>query len=571
MSPLQVIAHYRITAKLGQGGMGEVWHAVDTKLNRDVAIKILPEALAHNPERIARFIREAHILAALNHPNIAAIYGVEERALVMELIPGPTLEDRIAQGPIREEEAIKIARQICDALEYAHERGIVHRDLKPANIKITPEGRVKVLDFGLAKAISEGVHANPLSSPTITMHATTAGVIMGTAAYMAPEQARGQNVDQRADIWALGVLMAEMLTGKLLFAGPTISDTLASILKNEPDLSAIPTRLRSVLMRCLRKDTRERWQSISDVRFVLEEPSPTDVPAREVLSTIWPFAALAAVLAVALAIVSVLYWRGLRPTDKPLTRLIVDLGPDAALTRHLVAAISPDGRRLVFPVRGPDGKQRLATRLFDQAQATLLPGTEDGGNPFFSPDGKWIGFSTNAQLERVSVQGGAPSKLSNVSSISLGASWGYNGNIFMTPATLLPLSIVPEGGGAPKPLTKLGQAEITHRWPQALPGGEAALFTASSVGGHFDDANIEAVTLKNQQIKILVRGGYYGRYLPSGHLVYIRQGVLYGVSFDLERLDVHGAAVPLIADMASDPNTGNGRFDFSALRRNVKS
>src|SRR6266481_405608 len=265
-APEQTIAHYRITTKLGEGGMGAVWRATDTKLGRDVAIKILPDSFAADPDRLARFTREAQVLASLNHPNIAAIYGVEERALVLELVEGPTLAERIAQGPIPLDEALPIARQIAEALEYAHEKGIIHRDLKPANIKVTPEGRVKVLDFGLAKALTNGAAPanDPAASPTLTMRATMAGVILGTAAYMSPEQARGQNVDRRADIWAFGVVLYEMLTGKQLFHGGTIADILASVLKVEPDLEQAPAKMRPLLRSCLQKDPRRRLQAVGD-------------------------------------------------------------------------------------------------------------------------------------------------------------------------------------------------------------------------------------------------------------------------------------------------------------------
>jgi serine/threonine-protein kinase len=268
--------------------MGEVWRATDTKLNREVAIKILPDAFAEDADRMARFSREAQVLASLNHPHIAALYGLEERALVMELVPGPTLAERIAQGPIPLEEALPIARQIADALDYAHERGVVHRDLKPANIKITPEGAVKVLDFGLAKVAEPAAGASDaVNSPTLTMRATVAGVILGTAAYMAPEQARGAAVDKRADIWAFGVVLYEMLTGKSLFAGPTLSDTLAAVLKTEPDVSALPAQVRPAIERCLRKDPRRRWRDMGDVRMALEEaltaPAAVAPPRRSVL------------------------------------------------------------------------------------------------------------------------------------------------------------------------------------------------------------------------------------------------------------------------------------------------
>src|SRR5215813_11119333 len=288
MGPQSSIAHFRITAKLGEGGMGVVYRATDTKLSRDVAIKVLPETFAHDSGRMTRFQREAQVLASLNHPNIAAIYGVEERALVMELVEGPTLAERIARGAMAIEDALPIARQIAEALEYAHERGIVHRDLKPANIKVTAEGCVKVLDFGLAKAMSNDPEPPDSMSPTVTMRDTLAGAIMGTAAYMSPEQARGQPVDRRADIWAFGVVLYEMLAGRPLFARKTISDTLASVLKTEPDLAAVPAQVRPVVERCLRKDPRQRWRDIGDVRVALEQGVST-APVAESRRTVLPW------------------------------------------------------------------------------------------------------------------------------------------------------------------------------------------------------------------------------------------------------------------------------------------
>jgi serine/threonine-protein kinase len=433
MSPQQTIAHYRIAAKLGAGGMGEVWRATDTKLGREVAIKVLPEVFATDPERLARFQREARVLASLNHPNIAAIHGVEERALVLELVEGPTLAERIAQGPIPVEEALTLAGQIAEALEYAHERGVVHRDLKPANIKITPDGRVKVLDFGLAKAMAgETAPSDPADSPTLTMRATLAGVILGTAAYMSPEQARGQEVDARADIWAFGVVLCEMLAGRPLFAGPTVSDTVATVLKSEPDLSAIPAQLRPAIERCLRKDPRRRWRAIGDVRMALEEgpggapatAAPTSARTRTLL---W---GVAAVLGAVLLVAGGLLWRTTRPPDRPLMRFNVDLGPDALTGLNLTVAISPDGRRLVYPVRGPDGKPQLAIRPLDQTQPTLIPGTEGGEYPFFSPDSQWIGFNSGGVIRRVALQAGTPMVAQGTSgSAPLGAAWGEDGSI----------------------------------------------------------------------------------------------------------------------------------------------
>jgi serine/threonine-protein kinase len=563
MTP-STIAHYRITAKLGEGGMGEVWRATDTKLNRDVAIKILPDAFAQDAGRMARFAREAQVLAALNHPNIAVIHGVEERALVMELVPGPTLAERIAQGAIPLDEALAIAKQIAEALEYAHERGIVHRDLKPANIKITPEGRVKVLDFGLAKAMTgEVVAADPASSPTLTMRAgaSAAGMILGTAAYMSPEQARGQNVDRRADIWAFGVVLFEMLTGRTLFAGATVSDTLAAVLKTDVDVSPIAEPVRSVVEKCLRKDARRRWRDIGDVRLALEEGALVACPAQPRRSVL-PWAITAGALTIAAA-GWLLFWRAARPVDHPLTRLSVDLGPTAMTGLNLTAAISPDGRRLVFAARGPDGKQQLSTRLLDQTQPTLLPGTVGGRDPFFSPDGQWIGFFAGGELKKISVQGGSPVTLYS-SYIAQGASWGQDENIIAAMEPQGPLYRIPAAGGARGLLTKFGPGELTHRWPQVVPGSGAVIFTASPSNAGMENANIEAVSLKTGQAKILQRGGYSGRYLPSGHLVYVHQGVLFGVKFDAERLEVRGTPVPLLDDVAASPVTGGGQFDFSA-------
>jgi serine/threonine-protein kinase len=561
MSPLQTIAHYRIISKLGEGGMGEVWRATDTKLNRDVAIKILPDAFAQDAGRMARFAREAQVLAALNHPNIAAIYGVEERALVMELVPGPTLAERIAQGPIPLDEALAIAKQIAEALEYAHERGIVHRDLKPANIKITPESRVKVLDFGLAKAMTgEVAQGDPASSPTLTMRAgaSVAGMILGTAAYMSPEQARGQNVDKRADIWAFGVVLFEMLTGRALFAGATVSDTLAAVLKTDVDLSEIPEPVRNVVEKCLRKDARRRWRDIGDVRLALEEGVPVAraQPQRSVLP--WVVALGLAAISVAL---SLLLWRATRPMEHPLTRLSVDLGPTAMPGLNLTTAISPDGRRLVFAARGADGRQQLATRLLDQAQPALLPGTEGGADPFFSPDGQWIGFFAGSELKKISVHGGSPVTLCSAY-IARGGTWGEDDGIIAGSQSSLYRILAT--GGTRRPFTNTRPGELTHRWPQVLPGVRAVVFTASPSLTAMDNASIEAVSLKTGQVKILQRGGYFGRYLPSGHLVYVHQGVLFGVRFDPERLELHGTPVPLLDDIATNPVTGGGQFDVSS-------
>jgi serine/threonine-protein kinase len=564
MGPQQIIAHYRVIAKLGEGGMGEVWRAVDTKLGREVAIKILPDSFAQDPDRLARFTREAQVLASLNHPNIAAIYGVEERALVMELVEGPTLDEGIAQGPMSVEDVLPILHQMVDALEYAHEKGVVHRDLKPANIKITPEGKVKVLDFGLAKALTPGmVAADPVSSPTLTMRATMAGTIIGTAAYMAPEQARGHNVDKRADIWAFGVVVYEMVTGRRPFDGETISDTLAAVLTREPEWERAPVRLRRLLRLCLAKNPHHRLRDIGDARALAEEAAdPDSVPAGSTVRRgllAWSVAGMFAAISL---VAAGGWWHVARAVPHPLTRLSVDLGPEALTGANVTAAISPDGRRLVFAARGADGQPRLATRLLDQEQAILLPGTENGSDPFFSPDGQWVGFFADGKLKKISVEGGASMALCDVGN-SRGASWGDDGNIILNVNQLGALFRVSAAGGAPQPLTRLRSGEVSHRWPQVLPGGETVLFTASPSRLAQEAASIEVLSLKTGQVKALERGGYYGRYLPSGHLVYVHQGVLFGVRFDAARLEVRGTPTPLLQDVAAN-GTGGGQFDFTA-------
>ena len=562
MGPQSSIAHFRVTAKLGEGGMGVVYRATDTKLSRDVAIKVLPETFAHDSGRMTRFQREAQILASLNHPNIAAIYGVEERALVMELVEGPTLAARIARGPMAVEEALPIARQIAEALEYAHERGVVHRDLKPANVKVTSDGRVKVLDFGLGKAMYSD--AEPLDSmtPTLTMHDTLAGSIMGTAAYMSPEQARGQPVDRRTDIWSFGVVLYEMLAGRPLFAGTTTSDTLASVLKTEPDLAAVPAPIRPIVERCLRKDSRHRWHCIGDVRVALEEGALM-APVAESRWTVLPWV-VAGGFAIATVISIVLWapWRDKRPASPPLMRFSVDLGPDALVGTNHTAAISPDGRQLVFPSRGPDGKQQLATRLLEQTQPSMLPGTENGSDPIFFPDGREIGFYSDGSWKKVPAQGGVPVTLAG-STFAHGATFGEDGSLTLPNTRASPLfrSLAP--GAPPKRVTELTNGETTHEWPQILAGGQAVLFTASANLVNRESSDIEAMSFKTGKKKILVHEGYYGRYLPSGHLVYMHQGVLFGVAFDIDRLEVHGDRVALLEDVACNPVTGSAQFDFS--------
>jgi serine/threonine protein kinase/Tol biopolymer transport system component len=546
---------YEILAPIGAGGMGEVYRARDIKLDRDVAIKVLPAAFAQHPDRLARFEREAKVLAALNHPNIAIIYGFEDQAIVMELIAGPTLADRLKGGPLPLDEALTIARQITEALEAAHEKGIIHRDLKPANIKAPADGPVKVLDFGLATAVQgpDRDSADPDTSPTLTMGATAVGVILGTAAYMSPEQASGKPVDRRTDIWAFGVVLWEMVTGKRLFAGETISHTLAEVLKMEPDGERVPATVRRLLRRCLEKDPKKRLRSIGDVWELLEEePRPRGLRHSKL-----PWA-VAGALALALIVLGVLLWQNTRPENRPMMRFTEDLGPVRYV--GLSAVISPDGTRLVFVGRSIRGSQ-LATRLLDQPRSTVIAGSEGGLDPFFSPDGQWIGFFADRKMKKISVQGGAPVTLCDTQTfLDNSGAWDRDGNIIATLDNRR-LFRVPAAGGKPEMLGTLEQpSDRAWKWPQILPGGEAILFTESAATGGFADANIEVFSLKTGQVKIVQRGGYFGRYLPSGHLIYVLQGTLFGVPFNAAREETSGVPTSFFDDVAWNPA---GPLDFS--------
>ena len=535
----EMISHYRITGKLGEGGMGAVYRATDTKLNREVAIKVLPDEFAADPGRMARFTREAQVLASLNHPNIATIYGIEDRAIVMELVEGADLA-----GPLPLDTALDYAGQIADALEAAHEKGITHRDLKPANIKITPQGVVKVLDFGLAK-ISEAPSAAKPGPTATTRTSTQPGMVMGTAGYMAPEQARGQQVDKRADIWAFGVVLWEMLTGKQLFGGATVSDAIAAVLTKEPDLGAAPSKVRRLLARCLVKDPRKRLRDIGDWRDLLEESPPRPSSGR----VPW---IIAATLAVAAAIPWL--WPQRTPADRPLLQVDLDVG--AAVSSP---AISPDGNRLAF-VTG----NRLALRRLDETKIVALPGTEGASYPFFSPDGQWIGFFANGKLQRISVQGGSPVAICDAP-MGRGGSWGADGHIVVNLQSLGGLFRVPAAaGGTPMPLTdpRTERSEInSHRSPSILPDGKSVLFVANA--GGTSNFSIRVLPPGAGKSKTLVENAVGGRYVAGGFLAYVQRGTLFAAPLDLSRLEITGPATRLVDGVAVDGTTLSASFDVS--------
>jgi serine/threonine-protein kinase len=588
------ISHYSVTAKLGEGGMGEVYRATDTKLGRDVALKVLPEAFASDAERMARFEREAQVLASLNHPNIASIYGLEEadgiRCLVLELVEGPTLAERIEKGPLPLEEALPLARQISEALEAAHERGVIHRDLKPANVKVTPEGTVKVLDFGLAKAFQgEETEEDVAKSPTMTAMATQAGIILGTAAYMSPEQAKGKPVDKRADIWAFGIVLFETLTGKQVFKGETVSETLAAVMMKDIGWGLLPADtpppIHRLLRRCLDKDPKRRLRDIGEARVALEgylaDPStstvvlePGDIAATAATAAsqpAWlrwlPWAA-AGVLGFGLLFSLWGLWHATRPIIRPAIRLPVEMTaeeqiavgsgiPGGATTNF---AVSADGTRIAYVLES-GGSRQLYVRSLDQTEGTALSGTEGAYGPFFSPDGEWVAFFANNTLKKVSVSGGAPLTLCDARNAK-GGSWGPDDTIVFAPHVTVGLSRVPAAGGPPEAITEKAQGVRSHRWPQFLPGGRAVLFIVQPSGSSYDDSNIEVLNLEIGERKVIHQGGSYPRYLPSGHLVYAREGTLFGAPFDLDHLEMKGSPVPLLEGLMQGPS-GDAHYAFS--------
>jgi len=581
----KTLSHYKVLEKIGQGGMGEVYRAEDTNLGREVAIKVLPEQFTKDPQRLARFEREAKLLAQLNHPNIAAIYGLEEadgvRFLALELVPGETLAERVAKGPVPVDETLEICRQIAEGVEAAHEKGVIHRDLKPANVKVTPEGKVKILDFGLAKAFEDETPVTDISqSPTLTEEMTRAGVILGTAAYMSPEQARGKPVDKRADVFAFGSVLYELLTGKRAFEGETVTDTLASVLKGEPEWDLlpqdIPGTIRFLLSRCLKKDPHKRLQHIEGARILIEEA----LSGATTVSTIgltaagpprWKRVMTVSLIALASITTGISIWSVMRPVS-PLLRpgsiaeFAIIPPPGVLLTnspgRDL--AISGDGRHIVYRAVG-EGTTRLYLRTLENQEAQAIPGTEGAAQyPFFSPDGESIAFAAAGELRRVGVTGGGPMTLGNAPGFFGGGSWGPEDTIVFSAASGagLGLYLISASGGEPKPLaiSEPDKGELRFTSPQFLPGGEVVLFQTVLETG----ASAYVVSLETGEKKRVLEGARAPRYAPTGHLVYETPGTgtLMAVSFDLDKLEVTGDPVSMVAGVRHH-STSNAAVDYS--------
>ncbi len=574
LTPGTRLGPYEILAPIGAGGMGEVYRAKDTKLDREVAIKVLPAAVAQDRERLTRFEREAKVLASLNHPNIAQIYGIEERAIVMELVAGETLH-----GPLPLDTALNYAKQIAEALEAAHEKGITHRDLKPANIMITPDGVVKVLDFGLASAPSrdrEGA-ASPENSPTFTMAATQAGMIMGTAAYMSPEQAAGKPVDKRSDIWSFGVVLWEMLTGTRLFDGETISHTLADVLKGDIDFGelppTIPVSIRSLLKRCLDRNVKTRLQAIGEARVAIQrvgqEPEAVAIPAASRSKhSRWLWPSIAAFMLLALMPVNILHFRETPQSQSP-TRTSVMLPAKRPVATGWAPgrslALSPDGTQIVYVATNldaPTPDQRGRNQLQLRSLATLavrdLPGTTGAHQPFFSPDGQWVGFFTGTELKKISLSGGTP--VAVMSKINA-AGWAFgvwtqdNAIIFGTVSA--GLRRVPADGGDGTALTTLdaAQGEMSHYFPTLVPSGRAVLFEVRY--SKVRNPRIDAMMLDSGKRRIVLENAGAPVVLDSGHLLFRRGDTILVAPFDAERLTVTGSAVPLVDNVQLDSVTAS--------------
>ena len=587
IKPGTILRQYRLVEAIGAGGMGEVYRAHDTKLGREVAIKVLPAAVAQNPDRLARFKREAQVLAALNHPNIAAIYGLEDAGdalfLVLELVEGEDLAERLRRGRIPIDDTLAIAKQIADALVEAHDKGIVHRDLKPANVKLAPDGKVKVLDFGLAKAASSDASASgsydPETSPTMTHAATMAGVILGTAAYMSPEQARGKPIDRRTDVWAFGCVLYELLTGSRAFAGDDVTDTLAAIIRGEPDWTRLPADLppavRVLIERCLIKDRALRLSDMSVVRFLLSDAagSLSGAAASAAPAPPLPRRRLAPlVIATALLAVAATFGltRGLAPAGDSRedavahTSIALPDGVEMGSAQLMPVAISRDGTRLAF-VGLRDGKNRIYVRSLNDPEAKALEGTEGGDGPFFSPDGQWIGFFAGSKLRKIAVGGAALQSLADAPT-HRGGDWGRDGFIYFAPTNIGGIWRVPEGGGAATEVTRKepDKDEVSHRWPRLVADTNTLLFSIWTGPGD-DEHHIATQTIGAAEHHVLVKGGDAPRYAATiGSLLYTHLGELFAVPWQPSQTDL-GKAVPVAAPEhpGDSVDEGSGNYDVS--------
>jgi serine/threonine protein kinase len=559
-----VLGHYEITSRLDKGGMGEVYRAKDTKLGREVAIKVLPEEFAKDADRVARFQREAKLLASLNNPNIAAIYGLEESSgtnfLVLELVEGETLGERSAGvSPAAVEDILKIALQIAEALEAAHDKGLIHRDLKPANIKVTPDGKVKVLDFGLANAFAgEQAEASMSNSPTLSIAATQQGVILGTAGYMSPEQARGRTVDKRADIWAFGVILYEMLTGKRLFEGDTVSDTLAAVLKEEPDWDRVPPETRPLLHRCLEKDPKRRLRDIADAMPLIEDV-PESKPAKRPLLA-W---SVAAIFAIATAAVSLLHFYQKGPATPESVRF--EIQPRATLDWSSPFAISPDGRHLAFAAYGADAVVRLWVRDLDSLQARPISGTESTHIPpfFWSPDSRFIAFGSEKKLKKADITGGGTLTICDVDGDAVTGAWSPEGVIIF--GGQQGLWRVSASGGLPAPLTKPDRTLKVNglHFPVFLPDGRHFLYFLRSESPEYRGTYIGSLDSKpeGQPSKPLLAETYGNGYVPSqdsgpGQILFMRDQTLFSQRFDEKRLETVGQPVPIVEHVGTYQGLG---------------
>jgi serine/threonine protein kinase/Tol biopolymer transport system component len=576
LSPGQSVGPYRVVEKIGEGGMGEVFRAHDARLKRDAALKVLPASAIGAAEKRRRFEREAQVLAALDHPFIARVYGVEldgdEPIIVMELVDGETLADRLRRGALPIEDAISIALQLCDGLEAAHERNVIHRDLKPANIKIRPDGTIKILDFGIARVLSTDTVVDTANSPTMLGGSTDAGIILGTAAYMSPEQARGRVVDKRADIWAFGCILYEMLVGTAVFTGESTTDILADVVKADPDWAklpaATPQHLIEVLKRCLQKNPKDRLRDVADARYAIEHAPP----AHHVVQTSrherpsWPralawFVAGAAVAA-ALMIALPLRRQNTAPADPVHSTIVLPSNTSLALSRGSAVALSPDGRLLAFSGRAA-GKTQLYLRALDQFEAKPLAGTDEAANPFFSPDGRWIGFFANEKLKKVSINGGAPVTVADALN-PRGHAWSVDDNIFVTASNNSGIGRVDARGGKLEPFTRLEQGELSHRWPSLLPDG-TLLFSVWNDNG-WELSRVAAQGEDGKHRMLVEAGGGYPRYIRDtdgkGFLVYGRSEGLLAAPLDERTISLTGQALPIIDGILTNLS-GGAHFDLS--------